>query len=106
MKAVNSLALATAALALIPGAAVADVHCPAGIRTGAVETGGREFSYVDVSSDDDRSRGAVVTSAPERGWLNDYAVPDPTPAFRWAARGDWRRHRTAEPVGSATIPLS
>ena len=111
MKGVISLAVVTAFLGLIPGIAPAGAN-PASsaqaarARAGLLEGAGRELSCVDVSSDDDRSRGAVATRTPVGGWSADYRPPDPTPLFQWASRGEWRRHRSATPSGSATIPLS
>ena len=111
MKAVISLAVVTAFLGLIPGIAPAGAN-PASsaqaarARAGLLEGSGRELSCVDVSSDDDRSRGAVATRTPVGGWSADYGLPDPTPPFRWAGRGEWRRHRSATPIGSVTVPLT
>ena len=111
MNTVNSLAVATAWLGLVPGIAAAGADsAPAAPATsafaGMLESASRGLSYIDVSSEDDRGRGAVVFTTPGSGGASEYRILDLLPVFRWAARGDWRRHRSAAPVRSGTVPLT
>lgn len=110
MQAVRALAAVTAVLVLIPGAVVARSAparsaLAARAAAGMPDSGRRELSCIDVSSEDDRSRGALPTWTPAGGWSTDYRPPDPLPVFRWATRGEWRRHRAVPPTGSAATPL-
>lgn len=111
MKAVNSLAVATAVFGSIPGIALAGADSARAVPAastcaGMLESACRGLSYIDVSSDDDRGRGAAVTTTPGSGGASEYSVLDPMPVFRWATRGEWRRHRSAAPVESGTVPLT
>lgn len=105
----RALAAGAALLVLTPGAVSAggdSVGTAPRARTesGTPDSGGRELSYVDVSSDDDRSRGAVATRTPADRGSTDYRQSDPLPVIRWATRGEWRRHRSVPPAGSAVTP--
>ena len=107
----RSLAVLIATLGLTPAAALAggdqlNAANTARTRSGMTDSASGELFYVDVSSDGDRSRGAIALCLAGNGGAADYRRPEPIPTIRWTARGEWRRHRSVAPTGSVVIPLT
>jgi hypothetical protein len=111
MNAAQSSAVLILALGLTPATGLAGGGQSGAVTrayalSGTLDGCGRELSYVDVSSDGDRGRGAIALRLPDNRGTAESRAPDPIPVFRWTTRGEWRRHRSVAPVGSVVVPLA